>query len=301
MTDHLDELIKTIDPTRHVLIAGPTASGKSSLALRIAQRQGGVIVNADALQIWSCWRILTARPSRAEESMAEHALYGHISPDQAYSVGDWLGDIRQILPKRAIIVGGTGLYLSALTKGLAFIPPVLPEIRAQGDAFLAQTGLAAMVSALDVETRDRIDLQNPARVQRAWEVLTATGRGLALWQADTPPPLIGPNDATRLVLTSDRDWLAARIDTRFRQMMDQGAIDEVRALQPIWSPNAQWARAIGAPEITAYLKGEMTLAEATERAIISTRQYAKSQRIWFRGRMKDWQQIVIGPNGNGPA
>ncbi len=293
-TDH-SHAVAGIDPDRHVVIAGPTASGKSALALAIAQAQGGTIVNADAMQIWSCWRVLTARPAPEDEAAAPHALYGHVTPDRAYSVGDWLADVAA-LKGRLIIAGGTGLYLTALTSGLAHIPPVPPEIRAAGDAALAAGGLAGMVAALDAETRARIDLQNPARVQRAWEVLQATGRGISDWQSDTPPPLIAPENATRLVLTSDRDWLAERIARRFTQMWQQGAVEEVRRVLPDWDARAQWARAIGAPEIVAYLKGETDVDTAQERAVIATRQYAKSQRIWFRSRMKGWETLRVGPD-----
>ena len=156
------------------------------------------------------------------------------------------------------------------------------------------TLLGRDVADLDLATRDRIDIQNPARVQRAWEVLAATGRGLADWQAETPPPLIAPADAQRILLTADRDWLADRIAQRFRLMMQQGALDEVRAMLPQWNPAQQWARAIGAPDLVAHLRGKIDLVTATERAIIATRQYAKAQRIWFRGRMKDWQPLAAG-------
>ncbi|SIS84082.1 tRNA (adenosine(37)-N6)-dimethylallyltransferase MiaA [Paracoccus saliphilus] len=285
-----------IDPARHLLIAGPTASGKSALALAVAQAQGGLIVNADALQIWSCWRVLTARPSQADEAAAPHALYGHVTPDRSYSVGDWLRDVAQLADRRLIIVGGTGLYLTALTQGLAYVPPVSSKIRAAGDAMLAEEdGLARMVAELDPETHQRIDTRNPARVQRAWEVLRATGRGLASWQADTPPPLIPPTDCQRLVMNADRDWLADRIARRFHAMMSEGALAEVQAMLPEWEPGKQWARAIGAPELVAHLRDGLDLETATERAIIATRQYAKSQRIWFRNRMKDWQNWPVGP------
>ncbi|GGF59534.1 tRNA dimethylallyltransferase [Paracoccus acridae] len=281
-----------IDPARHLLIAGPTASGKSALALAVAQAQGGLIVNADALQIWSCWRVLTARPGSAEEAAAPHALYGHVAPGATYSVGDWLREVAGLLDRRLIVVGGTGLYLTALTQGLAPVPPVPAEIRADGDARLAQEdGLARMVADLDARTRAGIDIRNPARVQRAWEVWTATGRGLADWQDDTPPPLIAPADAQRILVTADRDWLARRIADRFHMMMQQGALDEVRTMLPHWDPSRQWARAIGAPELVSHLRGEIDLNTATERAIIATRQYAKAQRIWFRGRMKDWWHL----------
>lgn len=281
-----------IDPRRHLLVAGPTASGKSALALRIARAQGGLIVNADALQVWSCWRVLTARPSPADEAGAPHALYGHVPPGTAYSVGDWLREVAALMDRRLIVVGGTGLYLTALTEGLAHVPPVPPAIRAEGDARLrAEGGLAHMVADLDSATRSRIDTRNPARVQRAWEVLAATGRGLADWQAAMPPPLMTPGAAQRIVLAVDRDRLADRIARRFFLMLDEGALEEVRAMLPLWDPAQQWARAIGAPELADALRGRADLDTAAARAIAATRRYAKGQRTWFRSRMKRWQAI----------
>ncbi len=294
----LHQIVATIAPDRHVLIAGPTASGKSALALAIAQQQGGVIVNADALQVWCCWRVISARPSAGDEAAAPHRLYGHMPPGAPWSVGAWLAQVADLLTggQRLIVVGGTGLYLHALSHGLAAIPPVPPALRATADALIATPdGLARMVGDLDAATRARIDLRNPARVQRAWEVLRATGRGIADWQADTPPPLIPAAACQRIVLTSDRDWLVERIARRFHLMMDQGALDEVRAMLPLWDPKALWARAIGAPELVAHLRGEISRDAAVERAIIASRQYAKSQRIFFRGRMRDWDHRRIGP------
>ena len=284
-------ILNQLDPARHVVIAGPTASGKSALALEIAQMQGGTVVNADALQVWSCWRVLTARPPAEDEARAPHALYGHVAPGRAYSVGEWLAEVAG-MAGRLIVVGGTGLYLNALTQGLAVIPPTPPEVRATADRLRATpAGLAQMVAALDAPTRARIDLQNPVRVQRAWEVLTATGRGIVSWQAETPPPLIAPDTARLLVLQSDRDWLAGRIARRFHLMIEQGALDEVRAMLPFWDAEALWAKAIGAPELVAHLQGHATLDEAIERAIIASRQYAKAQRSFFRGRMRDWHWV----------
>lgn len=288
------QILAELDPARHVLIAGPTASGKSALALQIAEAQGGTVVNADALQVWSCWRVLTARPPAEDEARAPHALYGHVAPGRLYSVGEWLAEVAA-LRGRLIVVGGTGLYLNALTRGLAVIPPTPPAIRARADALLREPdGLAQMIAGLDSPTRARIDLQNPVRVQRAWEVLRTTGRGIAAWQAETPPPLIAPDAAHRLVLQSDRDWLAGRIARRFRLMLDQGALEEVRAMLPHWTPDALWAKAIGAPELVAHLQGALDLDEAAERATTATRQYAKAQRSFFRGRMRDWRWIETG-------
>lgn len=284
-------ILNQIDSARHVVIAGPTASGKSALALAIAQAQGGTVVNADALQVWSCWRVLTARPPAGDESRAPHALYGHVPPSRPYSVGEWLTEVA-MLRGRLIVVGGTGLYLNALTQGLAVIPPTPARIRARADLLRTSAeGLARMIAELDSPTRARIDLQNPVRVQRAWEVLTTTGRGITAWQAETPPPLIDPAAAHLLVLQADRDWLSHRIARRFHQMMDQGALDEVRALLPVWDPTALWAKAIGAPELVAYLRDHDSLENATNKAIVATRQYAKAQRSFFRGRMRDWRWI----------
>ena len=293
----LDRLVAGLDPDRPVLIAGPTAAGKSALALRIADRIGGAVVNADALQVWSCWRVLTARPSVQDEAAVPHLLYGQVEPGRSYSVGDWLAEMGDLVAsgRRLVIAGGTGLYLTALTRGLAVIPPVPQGIRAESDALLAEKdGLARMIEALDARTRGGLDLRNPARVQRAWEVLRATGRGLAAWQAETGAPLIPPETAQRLVLTMDRDRLADRIAQRFDSMLQGGALKEVAAMRPLMTPRAQWARAIGAAELAAHLDGRLTLDEARERAVIATRQYAKSQRIWFRNRMRDWQSVHLG-------
>lgn len=278
-----------IDPDRPVLIAGPTASGKSALALEIAEKQGGVVVNADASQVFDCWRIVTARPSAEEEARAPHQLYGHVAYDAPYSAGHWLREVVPLLSgaQRPIIVGGTGLYFSALTEGMAEIPPTPAEVRAEGDSM----SLEDLLSALDPQTAARIDVQNRARVQRAWEVLTATGRALADWQDDTPPPPLPLNACSALVLESSKDWLEARIRKRFRAMLDQGAMDEVEAMRDRFDPNLPSCKAIGAPELMAYATRRMTLEEAEESAAIATRRFAKRQRTWFRARMEKWRKI----------
>lgn len=280
------------DPDKPVLIAGPTASGKSALALHIARRQGGRIINADAIQVFANWRVLTARPAPEEEAQAPHALYGHMPGDADYSVGHWLRELRPLLDgPRPIIVGGTGLYFTALTEGLADIPPTPPDIRAAANAFLAQHGLAAMRAALEAETLSRLDPQNPMRVQRAWEVQQATGRPLAVWQDDTPPPLLPLADCTAILLDAGRDWLNARIARRFDRMLEDGALDEARVNLPGWNPDLLSAKAIGAPQLIAHLRGEITLDAARDAATIATRQFAKRQRTWFRARMKNWQSL----------
>ncbi len=292
----MKHVIGTISKESPVLIAGPTASGKSALAAEIVAQGGGVIVNADALQVYGCWRVLTARPSLAEEAALPHRLYGHIGRDQAYSVGHWLREVDEILRSglRPVIVGGTGLYFAALTDGLADIPATPAEVRAVADARLAAEGVAGLLADVDAATKARIDTANPARVQRAWEVLQATGRGLADWQQDTGPALLPLKVVEPIVLRPDTEWLNARIDQRFDQMIATGALDEVRAEEPTWEPMRPSARAIGAPELLAHLRGEIPLATAIEQAKITTRQYAKRQRTWFRNRMSNWKPLNPG-------
>ncbi|SFS52407.1 tRNA dimethylallyltransferase [Sulfitobacter marinus] len=288
----IDAVIASVDPALPVLIAGPTASGKSALALALAETQGGVIVNADASQVYSCWRVISARPSAAEEARAEHLLYGHISPDQSYSVGHWLREVAGIMAQgvRPIIVGGTGLYFGALTQGLAEVPATPDAVRAAGDAMTREE----MIAQLDPLTSARLDLNNPMRVQRAWEVLTATGRGLAQWQDETPPPLLPLSACTAIAVDANKDWLNDRIIQRFDQMLEQGALDEVAAVRPDYDPSLPAHRAIGVPELMAYLDGNATLAAARENAIIATRQYAKRQRTWLRKNAKLWRKY--GPS-----
>ncbi|MFO7770978.1 MAG: tRNA (adenosine(37)-N6)-dimethylallyltransferase MiaA [Roseovarius gahaiensis] len=283
-----------IPADRPVLIAGPTASGKSALAMRIAAQGGSVIVNADAIQVFDNWRVLTARPSPEDEAAQPHALYGHVPGDGAYSVGHWLRDVAALLRPsgpRPIIVGGTGLYFTALTEGLADIPPTPKTVRADPDARMARDGAAAMLAELDAATTARIDTQNPMRVQRAWEVLQTTGRGLADWQDSTPPPLLPLSDCAAFVVEAEKDWLTPRIERRFDAMLQQGALDEARANLPGWQPDSLSAKAIGAPELIAHLQGEITLNQARAAATIATRQFAKRQRTWFRARMRNWAKV----------
>jgi tRNA dimethylallyltransferase len=277
-----------------VLIAGPTGSGKSALAMDLAARDGRLIVNADALQVYDCWRVLSARPSVAEEAALPHALYGHIGRDQDYSVGAWLREVAGLLTRPVVIVGGTGLYFRALTEGLAEIPPIPAAIRTEADALRLSGQVDVMRQALDAATAAKTDLLNPVRVQRAYEVQRATGRGMAAWQADTSAPLLPLCDAQTLVLQPTVPWLDARIARRFSVMLDEGALDEARAALPHWQADRPWARAIGAPELVAHLRGESTLNAARDAAILASRQYAKRQRTWFRTRMAEWTKVVPG-------
>jgi len=281
--------LSQLSPEQPVLIAGPTASGKSSLALAIAETQGGVIVNADASQIYNCWRVITACPSKDDEARALHALYRHTAYNAPHSAGHWLREVAPVLEdaQRPIIVGGTGLYFTALTQGLADIPATPPEVRWQGD----KLDLASMLDQLDLDTVSRIDVANRARVQRAWEVHTSTGRGLARWQDETPPPLVDPEHSFNIVLDAEKEWLTPRIEQRFDLMVAGGAMDEIASMDVHYDPTLPSCRAIGVPELIKYHRGELDLQAAREEACIATRQYAKRQRTWFRSKMRNWNVI----------
>lgn len=286
--------VNSIPHDRPVLIAGPTASGKSALALEVQAAGGGVIVNADALQVYDGWRILTARPSPEDEARAPHLLYGHVPFEVEYSVGDWLRAVRPILrgDARPILVGGTGLYFRALTEGLAEIPAVPPEVRAEADA-MTHGALLAGLDQVDPSLAARIDRQNRARVQRGWEVWRATGRPLSAWQAETAPPDLPLDHALPLVVDADRDWLNDRIAQRFDRMLEDGALEEARANLPRWERAGGARKAIGAPELVAYLRGDIPLDAARDAAVTASRQYAKRQRTWFRARMGAWRAIQL--------
>lgn len=288
-----NDLIASLDHSRPVLIAGPTGSGKSSLAMDVACALDGPVVNADALQVYEDWRVLTARPSAEDEAAMPHNLYGYIQGHQAFSVGDWLRDLKPLLAgPPPIIVGGTGLYFSALTEGLADIPDTPSAIREEAMRRLETDGNEALFRELDDETANRIDGENPMRVQRAWEVLQSTGRGLASWQDVTPLPLLPLSQAQPIVLDAPKEWLTPRISKRFDLMVENGALEEARKNEPDWRVDLPSAKAIGAAELIAHVRGEIGLEEAKEIAKITTRQYAKRQRSWFRSRMKDWQWVA---------
>ncbi|MEO1307208.1 MAG: tRNA dimethylallyltransferase [Pseudomonadota bacterium] len=249
----------------------------------------GVIINADALQVFGNWRVLTARPSSFDETTAPHRLYGHVDGNHAYSTGEWLREVKPLLSEQLpIIVGGTGLNFAALTDGLAEIPPVPADVRCAGD----ERPLPVLLSELDARTRSRIDTANRARVQRAWEVLRATGRPLADWQDDTGPAALPLHRAQPFLVTADKDWLGKRIAQRFEQMLELGALEEARANLAHWDPAQPSAKAIGAAELIAHLRGEMDLETAQSAATLATRQYAKRQRTWFRSRMKKWRPVA---------
>jgi tRNA dimethylallyltransferase len=282
-----------------ILLAGPTASGKSTLAMRIAERDGGCVINADAMQVYGCWRVLTARPSVADMRRVPHALYGHVDCARRYSVGDWLRDLAPVLDDlgargvRPVITGGTGLYFTALTEGLAAIPPVPPAIRAASQALLdsgrGDTRLADLARD-DPETFARIDRANPMRVQRAWCVLKATGMGLTAWQSE--PYAAGLDTWDGYIVEIENINLNRYIEDRFLRMVEDGALDECRAfIAAGHALDLPSARVLGAPDLGRYLRGETELRDAVAASIIATRQYAKRQRSWFRNRMPGWTRL----------
>jgi len=280
---------------RPILIYGPTASGKSSLGLKLAARYNSAILNADALQVYSNWQILSARPSPEETAQAPHHLYGHIDPHEAYSVGTWLREIADTLAKLtqpAIIIGGTGLYLKALTQGLADIPETPAEIREAGNAIrLSQgaEGFLTQLQTLDPAILTRIDQNNPMRLQRAWEVATATGTPLSEWQANTAPPIIAPQDAHLICLNAPADWQRTRIDQRFDEMVELGALTECRKeIERGWNPDLPASQAIGAAQLIAHIQGEISLDAAISQSKTATHQFAKRQRTWGKNQMKSW-------------
>lgn len=282
-------------PHKPILICGPTASGKSELGLMIAERIDGVIINADALQVYENWRILTARPSVDDEKRAQHLLYGHINRNMQYSVGAWLRELSAIITTETrplIILGGTGLYFTSLINGLAEIPEIPTDVRARGDALRETGGPAAFLDKIDAETLAKTDQNNAMRLQRAWEVLEATGKSLSDWQMDTPAPVCSLKDTHPIILNSNVNWLNERISHRFDAMLELGAIDECEnVLNTGWNSALPSSRALGASEIISYLNDEITLDQARQSATIATRQFAKRQRTWFRSKMSDWHQV----------
>ncbi len=289
-----------------VLIAGPTASGKSQAALALAQKIGGTIVNADSMQVYRETRILTARPSDEEMARIPHRLYGHVGVQDAYSVGRYQSDAAAALADaRAaglipIFTGGTGLYFTALTDGLAEIPPVPASLRAAARAKLEALGVAALhaeLAARDPETAARLRPSDPQRVLRAFEVFEATGRPLAQWQKRAGRPLLEGMRLARFVLDVPRPVLRARIETRFRAMLAQGALEEAAVLDGL-DPALPAAKILGLRELVGLRSGTLTEAEAVEDAVTATRQFAKRQTTWFRHRMVDWNWLDSQEFGN---
>ena len=278
------------ESNRALLIAGPTASGKSALALRLAREHGGVIINADALQVYRELQILSARPSPEEESQAPHRLYGHVSGMTAYSVARWLADATETLNAAwaagqfPIIVGGTGLYFRALEQGLAEIPAIDPAIREKWRNFTGD--LHAELTKRDYEAR--LEPNDHQRIIRALEVIDGTGKPLRHWQqAAQKNAVLSGVAVERTYIAVPREDLYDRAEARFDQMMAAGALAEVRALMHL-DPTLSMMKAIGIPELSAHLRGEITLEDAVTQAKTATRHYIKRQLTWWRGQMKDW-------------
>jgi tRNA dimethylallyltransferase len=276
-----------------VLIAGPTASGKSAAALELAEQIGGVVINADSMQVYREAPILTAQPSEADKARVPHLLYGHVSAREVYSVGRWRDDAAtavaqaRAMKRVPIFVGGTGMYFMALTEGLADIPPTPPEIRDAARALLDDIGVEALHARLtdrDPVTASRLRPSDPQRVLRAFEVFEATGRPLAQWQEAPTAPLLKDVKIAAFVLDPPRPDLRARIAARFEAMLEEGGVEEARALEGL-DPALPAAKLLGLRPLQALAAGTLTRAEALDGAITATRQFAKRQMTWFRNRM----------------
>jgi tRNA dimethylallyltransferase len=295
------EYVNPVSEPAIILIAGPTASGKSALALALAEKLGGAIVNADSMQVYHDLRIITARPTPEEERRVPHRLYGHVDAAENFSVGRWCTEAADALAeakregRAAIVVGGTGLYFNALTRGLAAVPPIPAQIRDEVRARLASDGVAALHAELtrrDPAAAARLMPGDRARVTRALEVVLATGRSLLLWHDENMPAGVNAARAAKIFLMPERDALLRRIDARFDAMMAAGAMEEVRALAARQlEPNLPAMKAHGVPWLTRHLKGELSLADAVEGGKRDTRQYTKRQATWFRNQLADFAWV----------
>jgi tRNA dimethylallyltransferase len=294
----VNSLQETIKP---VLIAGPTASGKSALALELAQTRDAVIINTDSMQVYRDLRVITARPTLEEEAHAPHRLYGHVDAAVNFSAGAWVADAALVLEEARtqnrlpIFIGGSGLYFKALTRGLSAVPPIAPDIREGVRARLERDGVEALHAELaqrDPASGERLKPRDRARIARALEVIESTGRSLSDWHRDGLPPLLPPGQFRALFLDPDRDTLYARIDARFEAMLAAGALEEVaqlatRKLDPLLPA----MKAHGVPALLAHLAGEITREAATEIGRADTRHYAKRQFTWFRHQLPEFEWV----------
>ena len=286
---------------RAILIAGPTASGKSQLAIDIAERIDGVIINADSMQVYQELRLLTARPTDAEMTLVDHRLYGTVPGATPYSAGRYAADAAEIIEevrttgRTPILVGGTGLYFQALLQGLSPVPPIPDEIRQRWRLEGQRNGariLHAVLAKHDPEMAARLSETDTQRIVRALEVYEATGRSLAAWQAIPGVPILQEQDTCRIVLDTPRDELYARCDLRFDTMLASGVIDEVAALGALGlDPSLPIMRAVGVVPILRHLTGEIELSDAVAIAKTETRNYAKRQMTWIRRNMIAWNHI----------
>lgn len=290
------------DGIRAVLIAGPTASGKSALAVEIARRCGGTVVNADSMQVYGDLRIITARPTQSEEASVPHRLYGHVDGAINSSAMRYAADVAGVLAELGqagslpVLVGGTGLYFKALTEGFSAIPPVPDAVRAAFRARVAETEtqlLHAELGRVDAAMAERLKPADRMRIMRALEVFEATGRSIASFQGEREPGPLEGLPLLKLFVNPEREEVRARIDRRFEQMMGQGALEEVAALRERkLDPLLPVMRAHGVPGLIAHLDGTIGLDEAITRGQADTRAYAKRQVTWFRHQMAGWQAVA---------
>jgi len=288
--------------SKAVLIAGPTASGKSALALELAQKTGGVVINTDSMQVYRDLRIITARPTQAEEALVPHRLYGHVDAAVNFSAGAWVADAAQMLAEAKaaqrlpIFVGGSGLYFKALTRGLSAVPPIPAEVRESVRARLECDGVEALHAELarrDPGSAERLKPRDRARIARALEVVEATGRALTDWHREGLPPLLPPGEFAALFLAPGRDELYARIDARFDAMLAAGAVEEVEALASRkLDPLLPAMKAHGVPALIRHLQGEITREEASGIGRADTRHYAKRQFTWFRHQLPEFEWVA---------
>jgi tRNA dimethylallyltransferase len=293
--------VNSRENSKAVLIAGPTASGKSALALQLAQMRDAVIINADSMQVYRDLRIITARPTPKEEAAVPHRLYGHVDAAVNFSAGGWVADAAAALAEvRAqnrlpVFVGGSGLYFKALTRGLSAVPPIPVEIREGVRARLERDGVEALHAELarrDPASAERLKPRDRTRIARALEVVEATGRSLTDWHRDGLPPLLPQGTFSALFLAPDRDQLYARIDARFDAMLSAGALDEVAVLAARHlDPLLPAMKAHGVPALLRHLKGEITLEEAAAIGRGDTRHYAKRQFTWFRHQLPEFEWV----------
>jgi tRNA dimethylallyltransferase len=290
-----------VNSNKAVLIAGPTASGKSALALQLAQKTGGVVINTDSMQVYRDLRVLTARPTPKEESAVPHRLYGYVDASVNFSAGAWVADAARVLTEaRAqnrlpIFAGGSGLYFKALTRGLSAVPPIPPEIRESVRARLDRDGVEALHAELarhDAVSAERLKPRDRTRIARALEVVEATGRSLTDWHREGLPPILPPGEFTALFLSAEREALYARIDARFDAMLMAGALEEVAVLAARnLDPLLPAMKAHGVPALIRHLRGELTLEEAATIGRADTRHYAKRQFTWFRHQLPEFEWV----------
>jgi tRNA dimethylallyltransferase len=287
--------------SKAVLIAGPTASGKSALALDLAKKHGGIVINTDSMQVYRDLRVLTARPTPAEQASVPHRLYGHVDAAVNFSAGSFVTDAATVLAEtRAqgrvpIFVGGSGLYFKAMTRGLSAVPPIPSDVRENVRARLERDGTEALHAQLaqrDPVSAERLKPRDRTRIARALEVVEATGRSMTDWHREGLPPILPRSEFVALFLAPEREQLYARIDGRFDAMLRAGALDEVAALAARnLDPLLPAMKAHGVPGLIRHLKGEIALDEAAEIGRADTRHYAKRQFTWFRHQLPEFEWV----------